>query len=145
MPSARRVLRGLLAVVGAALLLFGVALTASGFGSEGFPGGLAVVFGFFVLAAGGGVAGAALLLSGRSLRPVQARLLQLAGAIGVLAFLGPALAVLLAPGGLLAEFGPAGVGGAVMLWLALTALATVVAVGVACWRAAELAYDALTD
>jgi hypothetical protein len=140
-PSARSVLRALLAVAGAALLLFGAAMTASGLGAEGFPGGLAVVFGFFVLAAGGGVAGAALLLSGAGLRPVQTRLLQFAGALGVLAFLGPALALLVVPGAVIGEFGVAGVGGAVFLWLVLTALATVVAVAVGCWRAAELAYD----
>ncbi|WP_336036584.1 hypothetical protein [Halobacterium yunchengense] len=143
MPSLRSVLRALLAVAGAAFVLLGAALAASGLGAEGFPGGLAVVFGFFVLAAGVAVAGAALLLSGAGLRPLQARVLQVAGALGVLAFVGPALALLVAPGPLLSAFGPAGVGGAVLLWLALAAAATVLAVAVGCWRAAELAADRL--
>lgn len=140
MPSARSVLRALLVVAGVAITALGLLLAATGWGAEGFPGGLALVFGVFALAGGGGVLGAAALLSGASLRPVQATMLKLAGAIAVAAFVLPAGLLLFAPSALYAQFGPAGVGGAVLLWLLLALAALALGVWVGCWRAGELAY-----
>lgn len=139
-PSIRSVLRALLVVVGVVITALGLLFAATGWGTEGFPGGLALVFGFFALAGGGGVLGAAALLSGASLRPVQATMLKLAGGLAVAAFVLPAGLLLFAPGALLHQFGPAGLGGAVVLWVLLALAALVLAVCVGCWRAGELAY-----
>ncbi|WP_232702573.1 hypothetical protein [Halobacterium wangiae] len=144
MPPVRSVLRALLAVVGVALMGFGVLTGASVWGSDAFPAGLALGFALLAFAAGGAILGAAALLSGHTLRPAQRTGLKLAGVLAVAAFVLPAVGVLVVPGVLFDWFGGSGFAVAIVGWFYLSATAFGVAVLVAIWRAAELAYGAFT-
>ena len=144
MLSVRSVARALLAVVGIALMGFGVLTGASVWGSDAFPAGLALGFALLVFAAGGAVLGAAALLSGHALRPAQRAGLKLAGVLAVAAFVLPAVGVFFAPELLFDWFGADAFVAAVVAWFYLSTGALVVGVGVALWRAGELAYAELT-
>ncbi len=145
MPSARFVVRVLLAVVGVALVALGVAIGVPALGQEGFPVGLAIGLAVLLVAVGGAALGAAALLSGRDLRPAQRAGLKLAGVLAVLAFVLPATGMFVVPELLYGQFGLAAPAAAVMGWLYLSLGALALAVLVALWRAAELAYAAVTD
>ncbi|SEW23770.1 hypothetical protein [Halobacterium jilantaiense] len=140
MPSLRSVFRALLVVAGIGITALGLLFAATGWGAEGFPAGLALVFGFVALAGGGGVLGVAALLSGGSLRPVQTTMLKLAGGLAVVALALPAGLLVVAPAALPGQLGPAGVGDAVLLWLLLALGALALAVWVGIWRAGELVH-----
>lgn len=143
MPSLRSVARVLLAVLGVALVAFGLAVGVPALGQEGFSAGLALGLAALSMAAGGAALGAAALLSGRGLRPAQRAGLKLAGVLAVLAFVLPAAGVFVAPDLLYDQFGLAAPAAAIVGWLSLSLGALGVGVLVALWRAAELAYDAV--
>ncbi|MFB6073339.1 MAG: hypothetical protein ABEJ88_10295 [Halobacterium sp.] len=144
MSTARSVARALLAAVGVALVAFAVFVGASVWGSEAFPAGLALGLALVAFAAGVAALGAAALLSGETLRPVQRAALKLAGALAVAAFVLPAAGVFLAPELLYEWFGRPGFAVAIAAWFYLTAAAVVVGALVAAWRALELAYALVT-
>ncbi|MCG1003809.1 MULTISPECIES: hypothetical protein [Halobacterium] len=143
MPSVRSVARALLAVVGVALVTLGVAIGVPALGQDGFPVGLALGLAVLSFAAGGAERGAAALLSGRGLRPAQRAVLKLAGVLAVLAFVLPATGLFVAPELLYDQFGVDALVAAILGWLYLSTGALAVAVLVALWRAAELAYAAV--
>ncbi len=145
MPSARSVVRALLAVVGLALLALGAGIAVPVLGQEGFPVGLAIGLGVLLFAVGGAALGAAALLSGRGLRASQRAALELAGVLAVLALVVPATGMFVTPGLLYDWFGVAAPAAAVMGWLYLSLGALAIAVVVALWRAVEIAYAAATD
>lgn len=145
MPTARSVLRWLLTAVGAVGVLLGLLVGASAYGSEGFPAGLALVFGLLIFAGGGAVLGGAALLSGGNLSPAQRVALKFAGVLAVAAFLLPAVGLVLAPELLFGEFGMEGFVGALLGWLFLTAASVAIAVGVGAWRGGEFLYNRLTQ
>lgn len=138
MPALRSVVRLVLAVAGVAIVLFGVGVGATAWGTEGFPAGLALGFALLAVAAGGAVLGAAALLSGESFGPLQRAGLQLAGALAVLAFVLPAGAVFLSPDLLFDWFGSSALVAPILAWFSLTLGALLVAVAVGVWRAGEL-------
>lgn len=145
MLSARSALCAVLIVVGLPLVGLGLLLGASGYGTEGFPAGLALVFGLLAFAGGGGALGGAALLSGPGLRRAQRTALNLAGLLAVAAFLLPAVGLVLAPELLFEGFGMDGLVVAVLGWLLLTAASLAVAVGVGVWRSGELLYARFTQ
>lgn len=143
MPSARSVVRALLAALGVVLVAVGIAILVPALGEEGFPVGLAIGLGILLIAAGGASLGSAALLSGAGLRPVQRAALKLAGALAVLAFVLPATGMFVVPDLLFDWFGMQAPAVAIMSWLYLTLGAFAVAVLVALWRTGELAYAVL--
>ena len=145
MPSARSVARGLLAIVGIALMGFAVLIGASVWGSDAFPAGLALGFALLLFAAGGAVLGCAALLSGNALRPAQRAGLKLAGALAVAAFVIPVVAVFAVPELLFDWFDAPPFVGALVAWFSLSTAAFAVGVVVALWRAGELAYASATS
>lgn len=142
MPSARSVVRALLAAPGVVLVVVGIAILVPALGEEGFPVGLAIGLGILLIAAGGASLGSAALLSGDGLRPIQRAALKLAGVLAVLAFVLPATGMFVAPDLLFDWFGMQGPAVAIMSWLYLTLGAFAIAVLVALWRTAELVYAA---
>lgn len=144
MPALRSAVRWLFAAAGVALVAAGLLLGSSALGAEGFPTGLALGFAVLLFAAGGALLGGAALVSGRGLRSGQRAALKFAGALAVAAFVLPAFGVFVAPGLLVEWFGMRGIVAALVGWLYLTAAAVVVALAVAVWRAAELAYARVT-
>ncbi|WP_353634315.1 hypothetical protein ABSL23_14855 [Halobacterium sp. NMX12-1] len=143
MSSLRSVARVLLAVLGVALVAFGLAVGVPALGQEGFSVGFALGLAALSMAAGGAALGAAALLSGRGLRPAQRAGLKLAGVLAVLAFVLPVAGIFVAPDLLYDQFGTAAPAAAVLGWLYLSLGALAVGALVALWRAAELAYDAV--
>lgn len=143
MPAARSVVRALLVALGVVLVAVGFAVLVPALGQEGFPVGLAIGLGVLLIAAGGAALGGAALLSGAGLRPVQRAALKLAGVLAVLAFVLPVTGLFVVPDLLYDWFGRQAPAAAVAGWIYLTLGAFAVAVLVALWRIAELAYAAL--
>jgi hypothetical protein len=144
-PSARSVLRVLLAALGVVLVVVGLGILVPALGKEGFPVGLAIGLGILVIAAGGASLGAAALLSGHALKRSQRAALKLAGLLAVLAFVAPAMGMFVVPELLYDYFGLQAPAAAILGWLYLSLAALLIAVVVALWRAAELAYAAVAS
>jgi chromate transport protein ChrA len=98
-----------------------------------------------VIAAGGASLGAAALLSGHALKRSQRAALKLAGLLAVLAFVAPAMGMFVVPELLYDYFGLQAPAAAILGWLYLSLAALLIAVVVALWRAAELAYAAVAS
>jgi len=144
-PSARSVLRVLLAALGLVLVVVGLGILLPALGQEGFPVGLAIGFGSLVIAAGGASLGAAALLSGHALKRSQRAVLKLAGLLAVLAFVAPVTGLFVVPELLYDYFGLQAPAAAILGWLSLSLAALLVTIVVALWRAAEVAYGAVAS
>jgi len=144
-PSARSVARGLLAIVGIALMGFAVLIGASVWGATrsppASPSGSHSSCSPRVVPC----SVAPRCSPGTPSVPAQRAGLKLAGALAVAAFVIPVVAVFAVPELLFDWFDAPPFVGALVAWFSLSTAAFAVGVVVALWRAGELAYASATS